>query len=89
MGRSTRLKVLLEALGVKEELLNVLPPQLRLPVAVTCYWHNRAQPPPDLQLLKSLLLGMSLKGALQLSAGDDCSSPANSGLITSSGSTPG
>ncbi|XP_030604856.1 protein asteroid homolog 1-like isoform X2 [Archocentrus centrarchus] len=65
---SVRLKVLLEALGVQEELLNVLPPQLRLPVAVTCYWCIRAQPPPDLKLLKSLLLGMCLKDTLRLSA---------------------
>ncbi|XP_030605392.1 protein asteroid homolog 1-like isoform X2 [Archocentrus centrarchus] len=65
---SVRLKVLLEALGVQEELLNVLSPQLRLPVAVTCYWCIRARPPPDLKLLKSLLLGMCLKDTLRLSA---------------------
>ncbi|XP_030605389.1 protein asteroid homolog 1-like isoform X2 [Archocentrus centrarchus] len=65
---SVRLKVLLEALRVQEELLNVLPPQLRLPVAVTCYWCIRARPPPDLKLLKSLVLGMCLKDTLRLSA---------------------
>uniref|UniRef100_A0A3P8PXR7 XPG N-terminal domain-containing protein n=1 Tax=Astatotilapia calliptera TaxID=8154 RepID=A0A3P8PXR7_ASTCA len=64
---SERLEVLLEALGVKEELLNELPPQLRLLVAVTCYWWNRARPRPDLKLLKSLLLGMNLKDTSRLS----------------------
>ncbi|XP_041843669.1 protein asteroid homolog 1 [Melanotaenia boesemani] len=54
-----RLQVLLEALGVKEDSLSLLPPELKLPVAVTCYWMQRAQPPPDLKLLKALLLGMS------------------------------
>uniref|UniRef100_A0A3P8PX83 Asteroid domain-containing protein n=1 Tax=Astatotilapia calliptera TaxID=8154 RepID=A0A3P8PX83_ASTCA len=63
---SERLEVLLEALGVKEELLNELPPQLRLLVAVTCYWWNRARPRPDLKLLKSLLLGMNLKDTSRL-----------------------
>ncbi|MEQ2269910.1 hypothetical protein XENORESO_012063, partial [Xenotaenia resolanae] len=56
---SDRLNVLLEALGVSEESLRLLPPQLKLPAAVTCYWQQRAQPPPDRSLLKALLLGMS------------------------------
>lgn len=55
-----RLQVLLEALGVTQDALSLLPPQLRLPVAVTCYWMQRAQPPPDVKLLKPLLLGMSM-----------------------------
>uniref|UniRef100_A0A7N6BI14 Asteroid homolog 1 n=1 Tax=Anabas testudineus TaxID=64144 RepID=A0A7N6BI14_ANATE len=54
---SERLQVILEALGVTEESLKHLPPQLRLPVAVTCYWLQKAQPPPDQTLLKALLLG--------------------------------
>ncbi|KAM4568164.1 single-strand DNA endonuclease ASTE1-like [Fundulus diaphanus] len=54
---SDRLRVLLEALGVSEESLGLLPPRLKLPAAVTCYWLQKAQPPPD--LLKALLLGMS------------------------------
>ncbi|XP_069580631.1 single-strand DNA endonuclease ASTE1 [Brachyistius frenatus] len=53
-----RLQVLLEALGVTEAALSRLPPQLRLPVAVTCYWLQRAQPPPDLTELKALLVVM-------------------------------
>uniref|UniRef100_A0A7N6F9Q8 Asteroid homolog 1 n=1 Tax=Anabas testudineus TaxID=64144 RepID=A0A7N6F9Q8_ANATE len=56
---SERLQVILEALGVTEESLKHLPPQLRLPVAVTCYWLQKAQPPPDQTLLKALLLGVS------------------------------
>uniref|UniRef100_A0A668RY36 Asteroid domain-containing protein n=1 Tax=Oreochromis aureus TaxID=47969 RepID=A0A668RY36_OREAU len=68
LNLSERLQVLLEALGVNEERLNALPSQLRLPVAVTCYWWNRARPRPDLKLLKSLLLGMNLRDTPQLSA---------------------
>jgi len=59
MEHSERLQVLLEALGVTEDSLSLLSPQLKLPVAVTCYWLHRAQPPPDQRLLKALLLGMS------------------------------
>ncbi|XP_033497181.1 single-strand DNA endonuclease ASTE1 [Epinephelus lanceolatus] len=55
-----RLQVLLDALGVTEASLSCLPPQLRLPVAATCYWLQRAQPRPDDALLKALLLGMSI-----------------------------
>ncbi|XP_040899848.1 protein asteroid homolog 1 [Toxotes jaculatrix] len=56
---SERLQVLLQALQVTEASLSRLPPQLRLPVAVTCYWLQRAQPPPSERLLKALLLGLS------------------------------
>ncbi|XP_051812476.1 protein asteroid homolog 1-like [Acanthochromis polyacanthus] len=62
---SERLQVLLEALGVTEATLNDLLPELRLPVAVTCYWLRRAQPPPDLKLLKALLLGMTNENVLR------------------------
>uniref|UniRef100_M3ZFC0 Asteroid homolog 1 n=1 Tax=Xiphophorus maculatus TaxID=8083 RepID=M3ZFC0_XIPMA len=54
---SDRRNVLLEALGVTQEFLHLLPPQLQLPAAVSCYWLQKAQPPPDLQ--RALLLGMS------------------------------
>ncbi|XP_014872129.1 protein asteroid homolog 1-like, partial [Poecilia latipinna] len=54
---SDRLNVLLEALGVTQESLRLLPPELQLPAAVSCYWVQTAQPPPDLQ--RALLLGMS------------------------------
>ncbi|XP_061586891.1 zinc finger protein 271-like [Cololabis saira] len=56
---SERLLVLLEALGVTEESLSLFPDQLKLPVAVTCFWRRTAQPPTDVTLLKALLLGIS------------------------------
>lgn len=62
---SLRLQVLLEALGVTEASLSHLLPQLRLPVAVTCYWLRRAQPRPEERLLKALLLGLSDRDALR------------------------
>ncbi|KAJ3597307.1 hypothetical protein NHX12_000835, partial [Muraenolepis orangiensis] len=54
--RTVRLKVCLESLGVNQETMEGLPPHLRLPVAVTCYWLRRAK--PDLKLLKALLMVM-------------------------------
>ncbi|KAL3056219.1 hypothetical protein OYC64_018832 [Pagothenia borchgrevinki] len=56
---SLRLQVLLEALGVPEASLAPVPPALRLPVCVTCFWLQRAQPPADEEVLKALLLGLS------------------------------
>ncbi|KAI4805418.1 hypothetical protein KUCAC02_010035 [Chaenocephalus aceratus] len=56
---SLRLQVLLEALGVPEASLASVPPPLRLPVCVTCFWLQRAQPPVDEEVLKALLLGLS------------------------------
>ncbi|KAM3873539.1 single-strand DNA endonuclease ASTE1-like [Diretmus argenteus] len=52
------LRVLLETLAVKQEVLDGVPAHLHLPVAVTCYWLQKARPPPDLRLLQALLLGM-------------------------------
>lgn len=66
---SQRLQVFLEALGVTETSLSRLPSQLRLPVAVTCYWWQRARPPPDKMVLKVLLLGLSVGPALRPRAG--------------------
>uniref|UniRef100_UPI003AAD5967 single-strand DNA endonuclease ASTE1-like n=1 Tax=Centroberyx gerrardi TaxID=166262 RepID=UPI003AAD5967 len=57
-AHSQRLRVLLEALGVKPTRLNGLPPHLHLPVAVTCYWMREASPPPDRSLLQALMLGL-------------------------------
>ncbi|XP_078143536.1 single-strand DNA endonuclease ASTE1-like [Centroberyx gerrardi] len=57
-AHSLRLQVLLEALGVKPARLSGLPPHLRLPVAVTCYWMREASPPPDRSLLEALMLGL-------------------------------
>ncbi|XP_071764243.2 single-strand DNA endonuclease ASTE1-like [Centroberyx gerrardi] len=57
-AHSLCLQVLLEALGVKPARLSGLPPHLRLPVAVTCYWMREASPPPDRSLLEALMLGL-------------------------------
>ncbi|KAK5861654.1 hypothetical protein PBY51_017113 [Eleginops maclovinus] len=54
-----RLQVLLEALGVPEPSLASIPPSLRLPVCVTSFWLQRAQPPPDEEVLNVLLLWLS------------------------------
>ncbi|XP_037639878.1 protein asteroid homolog 1-like [Sebastes umbrosus] len=62
---SQRLLVLLGALGVTEDTLRCLPSQLRLPVAATCYWLQRAQPPPDQEVVKALLLGLSTGDVLR------------------------
>nr|XP_046256889.1 protein asteroid homolog 1 [Scatophagus argus]XP_046256890.1 protein asteroid homolog 1 [Scatophagus argus] len=66
---SQRLQVLLKSLGVTEASLSCLPPQLRLPVAVTCYWLQRAQPPLAERLLRALLLGLSNGDALRRRTG--------------------
>uniref|UniRef100_UPI003AAC8E4B single-strand DNA endonuclease ASTE1-like n=1 Tax=Centroberyx gerrardi TaxID=166262 RepID=UPI003AAC8E4B len=57
-AHSLRLQVFLEALGVQPTRLSGLPPHLRLPVAVTCYWMREASPPPDRSLLQALMLGL-------------------------------
>ncbi|CAB1334717.1 unnamed protein product [Coregonus sp. 'balchen'] len=56
--RSVQLEVFLETLGVSQSTLSGVPPHLRLPVAVTCYWLRHAHPPIDLPLLQALLLGL-------------------------------
>uniref|UniRef100_A0A673A9U7 XPG N-terminal domain-containing protein n=1 Tax=Sphaeramia orbicularis TaxID=375764 RepID=A0A673A9U7_9TELE len=53
------LQVLLETLGVPQDCLGRLPSDLRLQVAATCYWLKKATPPPDLRVLKALLLWWS------------------------------
>lgn len=63
--------MILEALGVTGVSLNHLSPHLRLPVAVTCYWLQKAQPPPDQTLLEPLLLGLSLGDTLRYKAGNN------------------
>ncbi|XP_034553665.1 protein asteroid homolog 1 [Notolabrus celidotus] len=62
---SVRLQVLLETLGVPEDSLRELQPHLRLLVAVTCFWLQRAEPAPDGMLLKALLLGVSHRDSLR------------------------
>ncbi|KAK6326965.1 hypothetical protein J4Q44_G00026100 [Coregonus suidteri] len=56
--RSVQLEVFLETLGVSQSTLSGVPPHLRLPVAVTCYWLRHAHPRPELPLLQALLLGL-------------------------------
>uniref|UniRef100_A0A3Q2E642 Uncharacterized protein n=1 Tax=Cyprinodon variegatus TaxID=28743 RepID=A0A3Q2E642_CYPVA len=65
-----RLQVLLETLGVTEESLSLLPPELKLPAAVTCYWFLKAQPTPDFTELEALLLGMCIKNTPTSTAGN-------------------
>uniref|UniRef100_A0A3Q2E415 XPG N-terminal domain-containing protein n=1 Tax=Cyprinodon variegatus TaxID=28743 RepID=A0A3Q2E415_CYPVA len=67
---SDRLQVLLETLGVTEESLSLLPPELKLPAAVTCYWFLKAQPTPDFTELEALLLGMCIKNTPTSTAGN-------------------
>ncbi|KAM4625256.1 single-strand DNA endonuclease ASTE1-like [Polymixia lowei] len=55
---SVRLQVYLEALGVSEATLSKVPPHLRLPVAVTCYWLQQATPTPEPPVIQALLLGL-------------------------------
>ncbi|KAJ3598698.1 hypothetical protein NHX12_002200 [Muraenolepis orangiensis] len=64
--RTVRLKVCVETLGVNQETMEGVPPHLRLPVAVTCYWLRRAK--PDLKLLKALLMVM-IQGELNRQKG--------------------
>ncbi|KAL0963354.1 hypothetical protein UPYG_G00305260 [Umbra pygmaea] len=53
---SVRLEVFVEAVAVSLATLQGLPPHLKLPVAVTCYWMRCAKPQPD--QLQALLLGL-------------------------------
>ncbi|XP_022617307.1 protein asteroid homolog 1-like isoform X2 [Seriola dumerili] len=62
---SERLQLLLDSLQVTEACLSRLPPQLRLPVAVICFWLQSARPRPDEKLLKALLLGLSVRDPLR------------------------
>ncbi|XP_023265364.1 protein asteroid homolog 1-like isoform X1 [Seriola lalandi dorsalis] len=65
---SERLQLLLDTLQVTEACLSRLPPQLRLPVAVICFWLQNARPRPDEKLLKALLLGLSVGDPLRHTA---------------------
>ncbi|XP_070691475.1 single-strand DNA endonuclease ASTE1-like [Pempheris klunzingeri] len=80
---SQRLQVLLEALGVTEASLSRLPPQLRLPVAATCFWLHRAQPPPEERLLKVLLLVLSNGDTLRHTAVWPCKQRLDVGVAHS------
>ncbi|XP_029929075.1 protein asteroid homolog 1-like [Myripristis murdjan] len=52
-------RVFLETLEVRWGLLHGTPPQLRLPLAVTCYWMKHSSPRPELSVLQALLLGLA------------------------------
>lgn len=53
-----RLKVLLGTLGVTENVLQLVVPQLHLPVCVTYYWVHSSTPRPSHSLLQCVLLGL-------------------------------
>lgn len=72
-NHSDRLQVLLDVLGVTGDSLSLLPPQLKLPAAVTCYWMQRAKPKPDLSLLNALLLKISTGSMTRPRTGGSCS----------------
>ncbi|XP_072317637.1 uncharacterized protein, partial [Eucyclogobius newberryi] len=69
-----RRQVLLDALGLNRQFLSSLPPRLShlaLPLAATCYWLMKATPPPDLSLLKALLIGWCKGDELRSEAAQD------------------
>ncbi|XP_061442531.1 protein asteroid homolog 1 isoform X2 [Rhineura floridana] len=53
-----RLIFLLETFGVTASILEPIPCQLWLPLAVTCYWTQHSEPRVKLQHMKALLLGI-------------------------------
>lgn len=50
--------LLLEALKVKQVVLESIPTSLKLPIAVTCYWLQSTEAKAKLHHLQALLLGM-------------------------------
>ncbi|XP_072571990.1 single-strand DNA endonuclease ASTE1-like [Paramormyrops kingsleyae] len=53
-----RLSFLLDTFGVEISVLEGVPPCMKLPVCVTCYWMSNCRPKPELLHLQALLLGM-------------------------------
>ncbi|XP_048190869.1 protein asteroid homolog 1 isoform X2 [Perognathus longimembris pacificus] len=53
-----RQRLLLETLGVNRTLLEPIPAALQLPVAVSCYWLQHAEPRAELHHLQALLLAI-------------------------------
>ncbi|XP_048882479.1 protein asteroid homolog 1-like [Brienomyrus brachyistius] len=53
-----RLSFLLNTFGVERSVLEGVPPCMRLPVCVTCYWMSNCKPKPEPLHLQALLLGM-------------------------------
>ncbi|XP_059124489.1 protein asteroid homolog 1 isoform X1 [Peromyscus eremicus] len=56
-----RQMLLLEALKVKQVVLESIPALLQLPVAVTCYWLQSTEAKAKLHHLQALLLGMLME----------------------------
>ncbi|XP_052574884.1 protein asteroid homolog 1 isoform X2 [Peromyscus californicus insignis] len=56
-----RQMLLLEALKVKQVVLESIPTLLQLPVAVTCYWLQSTEAKAKLHHLQALLLGMLME----------------------------
>ncbi|KAM6223859.1 single-strand DNA endonuclease ASTE1 [Rhynchocyon petersi] len=56
--------LLLQTLKVTRTLLDAVPPPLRLPVAISCYWAQHSEVQAKLHQVQALLLGMLL-GPLQ------------------------
>lgn len=50
--------LLLETLKVKQAVLDPIPPSLKLPIAVSCYWLQHTEAKAKLHHLQALLLGM-------------------------------
>ncbi|EHA98128.1 asteroid-like protein 1 [Heterocephalus glaber] len=53
-----RQMLLLETLKVKQTILEPIPPSLKLPIAVSCYWLQHTETKAKLYHLQALLLGM-------------------------------
>nr|XP_048272879.1 protein asteroid homolog 1 isoform X2 [Myodes glareolus] len=56
-----RRMLLLEALKVKQVVLEAIPTLLKLPIAVTCYWLQSTEAKAKLHHLQALLLGMLME----------------------------
>uniref|UniRef100_A0A4X1V293 Asteroid homolog 1 n=1 Tax=Sus scrofa TaxID=9823 RepID=A0A4X1V293_PIG len=60
LSLARRQMLLLETLKVKQAMLDPIPPALKLPIAVSCYWVQHSEVKAKLQHLQALLLGMLL-----------------------------
>ena len=56
-----RRMLLLEALKVKQVVLEAIPTLLKLPIAVPCYWLQSTEAKAKLHHLQALLLGMLME----------------------------
>ncbi|XP_053324125.1 protein asteroid homolog 1 [Spea bombifrons] len=58
LSLGTRVKLLLDTLGVRLNFLESVPPAHRLTVAVTCFWVRNANPKVRLHHLRALVMGI-------------------------------